>query len=152
MSPNVRSTLAIVAALLWFAALLLICPFIHPQMLPEAPRPGAPAQRSNRALRLASAFDGAVRTLDAVSTERAKPDNNDDLFLPRCIVRHGETMLAFESGVVGAETAASRWLEKRHHHRLALAVPLIDAAATAPWVAHNFVLGARYHTAAGRGW
>lgn len=64
--------------------------------------------------------DVAVRTLDAYSTRRfLQCSCNQELMLPRWIVKSNARMYGYSLGVAGVNFLVARSLEKHHHAKLA---------------------------------
>ncbi len=99
------------------------------------------------------AADGGARALDAWSTRRMLKNNcssgvqiagtltcNYEQNLPQFIANSTAGMYAYDGAVWLSEFAATRFLVRHHHHRLARFVPLIDFLSTTSFAVNNLTL------------
>ena len=98
--------------------------------LPEAPRPQT----------VLLVGEALVRGLDVYSTHRAYMQGNREVCLPNAIAHHTLAMAAYSEGIVILDWQVSRFLDRHHHKRLALLLPLVDIAVTAPFAIRNLRL------------
>jgi hypothetical protein len=56
------------------------------------------------------------------------------------IAHHTLAMAAYSEGIVVLDWQVTRLLERHHHKRLALLLPIVDIAVTAPFAIHNLFL------------
>jgi len=99
------------------------------------------------------AADGGARALDAYSTHRMLKNNcgtglqmpgtstcNYEQYLPGFISNHVSGMYAFDGAVWFSEFAATRFLVRHNHRRLARLIPFIDFLSTTSFAVNNLTL------------
>jgi hypothetical protein len=87
------------------------------------------------------ALDAAARGLDAYSTFRAlQGKNNQEMVLPEAIVKSQPALYGFGASVVLSEYLGYRFLNARHHAKIARWLPYFDAALVFPFAVHNLSL------------
>lgn len=85
-------------------------------------------------------IDAGARGLDVYGTERMLHNGGRERVLPGVIANHAGTMVAYSATVVGLNWSVSRELKRRGHPRIAVFVPLIDAAITLPFAIQCFTI------------
>lgn len=99
------------------------------------------------------AADAGARALDAYSTQRMLKNScnsgvkiagtstcNYEQNLPGFLANHESGIYAFEGAAWASEFAATRFLVRHHHQRLARFVPLIDFLSTTSFAVNNLTL------------
>ena len=120
-------------------------------------KPSLPAQtakpRIDRLTWTLLAADGGARVFDAYSTRRMLKNNcssgipiagtstcNYEQNLPGFITDHPAGIYAFDGAVWLSEFAATRFLIRHHHRRLARLIPFIDFISTTSFAVNNLTL------------
>ena len=148
------------------AVILLFLAFCPAPMLAESPDDSAPASPAAPSIKDADAafvipasaeqmrpkherawliagftLDATARGLDAYSTYRAlKEKNNQEMVLPNAIAKSQPALYGFGASVVLTEYLGYRFLNARHHERIARWLPYFDAALVLPFAVHNLSL------------
>ena len=104
------------------------------------------------------AADGGARALDAYSTHRMLKNNcssglrmagtstcNYEQNLPGFITNHASRIYAFDGAVWLTEFAATRFLIRHHHRRLARLIPFVDFLSTTSFAVNNLTLSVGEH-------
>jgi hypothetical protein len=110
------------------------------------PAVAEPMRPKHERVWLAAGFtlDTAARGLDAYSTYRAlNGKNNQEMFLPDAIVKSQPALYGFGASVVLSGYLGCRFLNARHHERIARWLPYFDAALVLPFAIHNLSLSHR---------
>ena len=99
------------------------------------------------------AADGGARALDAYSTQRMLKNScssglkrtgtstcNYEQNLPQFITSRASGIYAFDGAVWLSEFAATKFLVRHHHRRLARLIPLLDLLSTTSFAVNNLTL------------
>ncbi len=85
------------------------------------------------------AADAGVHAMDVCSTRRLLNNGGHEMFLPDAVVDSTAGMALYSASVtIGLQHLSAQL--RPWHPRLARLIPILDIAATAPFVIHNFTI------------